>query len=118
MSLTNQGKPARIKSVAGNNTGTAAEDVYTCPANCRADISFIHILNVGSSNTVTLAWFQATGSVTTKILSAKSMAQGDFQQFSDISIILTAGDKIQVTPGSSGDVETIVTITETFNPVG
>ena len=118
MSLTNQGKPARIKSVAGNNTGTAAEDVYTCPANCRADVSFIHVLNVGATNTVTLEWFQATGSVTTKILSAKSFATGAFEQFTDIRIILSAGDKIKVTPGSAGDVETIITITETFNPVG
>ena len=34
MSFVNQGKPARIKSVYGHNTGTAAETVYTCPANC------------------------------------------------------------------------------------
>tara|TARA_X000001036_G_scaffold402805_1_gene408890 strand:+ start:422 stop:778 length:357 start_codon:yes stop_codon:yes gene_type:complete len=118
MSLLNQGKPARIKSVAGNNTGTAAEDVYTCPANCRADISFIHVLNVGATNTITLDWLQATGSVSTKILSAKSFATGAFEQFADLRVILTAGDKIRITPGSSGDVETIVTVTETFNPVG
>ena len=118
MSLLSQGKPARIKSFAGNNTGTTAEDVYTCPANCRADVSFIHVLNVGTTNTITLEWFQATGSVSTKILSAKSFAQGAFEQFTDLRIALSAGDKIRVTPGSSGDVETIVTVTETFNPVG
>lgn len=118
MSLLSQGKPARIKSVVGNNTGTAAEDVYTCPANCRADVSFIHVLNVGATNTITLDWLQAVGSVSTKILSAKSFATGAFEQFADIRIALAAGDKIRITPGSSGDVETIITVTETFNPVG
>ena len=43
MSFVNQGKPARIKSVYGHNTGTAAETVYTCPANCVAEITFIHV---------------------------------------------------------------------------
>ena len=38
MSLVNQGKPSRMRSVWGHNSGTATEVVYTCPANCVAEL--------------------------------------------------------------------------------
>jgi hypothetical protein len=57
MSFTQQGKPARIKSVYGHNTGTTAEDVYVCPANAVAEVTFIHVVNGGAStNTVEVEW--------------------------------------------------------------
>ena len=47
MSLVNQGKPSRMRSVYGHNSGTATEVVYTCPPNCVAEVTFIHIVNGG-----------------------------------------------------------------------
>jgi len=119
MSFTQQGKPARIKSVYGHNTGTTTETVYTCPANAVAEVTFIHVVNGdSSSNTVEVEWYVAADTYTSHFLKGKSLSGGDYISFSQIDLVLQPGDKIQVTPSSAGHIDTIVTVTETFVPVG
>jgi hypothetical protein len=38
--------------------------------------------------------------------------------FRSIDVILQPGDQIRVTPSSVGHIDTILTVTETFIPVG
>jgi len=119
MSFTQQGKPARIKSVYGHNSGTSVEDVYVCPANAVAEVTFIHIVNGGSStNTVEVEWYIAADSYTSHFLKGKSLNAGDYVSFNQIDLVLQPGDKVQVTPTSAGHIDTILTVTETFVPVG
>ena len=119
MSLNNLGKPARMKSVYGHNTGTTAEDVYVCPANAVAEVTFIHVVNGGSStNTVEVEWYVAADSYTSHFLKGKSINASDYVSFNQIDLVLQPGDKIQVTPTSAGHIDTILTVTETFVPVG
>jgi hypothetical protein len=119
MSFTQQGKPARIKSVYGHNTGTTAEDVYVCPANAVAEVTFIHLVNGGgSTNAIEVEWYVAADSYTSHFLKGKSLNAGDYVSFNQIDLVLQPGDKIQVTPTSSGHIDTILTVTETFVPVG
>ena len=119
MSFTQQGKPARIKSVYGHNSGTSVEDVYVCPANAVAEITFIHIVNGGAStNTVEVEWYVAADSYTSHFLKGKSLNAGDYISFNQIDLVLQPGDKIQVTPTSAGHIDTILTVTETFVPIG
>lgn len=119
MSLVSQGKPARKKSVWGHNNGTTTEDVYTCPANCVAEVTYIIVNNSGgSTNTVSIKWYDASASYASGFVEGKSLNAGDFIQFADIELVLEAGDKIQVTPTSAGHIDTVITVTETFVPVG
>ncbi len=119
MSFTQQGKPARIKSVYGHNSGTTTEDVYVCPANAVAEVTFIHVVNGGSStNTVEVEWYVAADSYTSHFLKGKSINASDYVSFNQIDLVLQPGDKIQVTPTSAGHIDTILTVTETFVPVG
>ena len=119
MSFTQQGKPARIKSVYGHNTGTTTEEVYVCPANAVAEVTFIHIVNGGSStNSVEVEWYVAADSYTSHFLKGKSINASDYVSFNEIDLVLQPGDKIQVTPTSAGHIDTIVTVTETLVPVG
>lgn len=119
MSFTQQGKPARIKSVYGHNSGTTTEDVYVCPANAVAEVTFIHVVNGGgSTNTVEVGWYVAADSYTSHFLKGKSINASDYVSFNQIDLVLQPGDKIQVTPSSSGHIDTILTVTETFVPVG
>jgi len=119
MSFTQQGKPARIKSVYGHNSGTTTEDVYVCPANAVAEVTFIHVVNGGSStNTVEVVWYVAADSYTSHFLKGKSINASDYVSFNQIDLVLQPGDKIQVTPTSAGHIDTILTVTETFVPVG
>lgn len=119
MSLLNQGKPSRMRSVYGHNSGTATEVVYTCPANCVAEVTFIHVVNGGGSTTsVDLEWYVAADDYTSHFLSGKSLGAGDYITFTNIDLVLQAGDKIQNVPVSAGHIDTILTVTETFVPVG
>ena len=119
MSFVNQGKPARIKSVYGHNTGTTAETVYTCPANCVAEITFIHVVNGGNStNTVEVGWYVLADTYTSHFLKGKSINSGDYVSFNEIDLVIQAGDEIRVTPSGSGHIDTILTVTETFVPIG
>jgi len=119
MSLTHQGKPARKRSVWGHNTGTTTEDVYTCPANCVAELTYLLVNNSGgSTNTVSVKWYDTSASYSSGFVEGKSLNAGDFLQFADIELVLEAGDKIQVTPTSTGHIDTVLTVTETFIPIG
>jgi len=119
MSLLNQGKPSRIRSVYGHNTGTTVENVYTCPANCVAELTFVHVVNGGgSTNSVDVEWYVAEDDYTSHFLSGKSLGSGDNTTFIDIDLVLQPGDRIQVTPASAGHIDTILTVTETFVPIG
>ena len=119
MSLLNQGKPARMKSVWGHNSGTTYETVYTCPANCTAELTFVHVVNGGgSTNSVDVEWYVSADSYTSHFLKGKSLGASDYITFTNIDLVLQTGDEIRVTPASAGHIDTILTVTETFVPVG
>ena len=119
MSLVNQGKAARIKSVWGHNSGTTYETVYTCPANCIAELTFVHVVNGGgSTNSVDVEWYVSADNYTSHFLKGKSLNAGDYINFTNIDLVLQSGDEIRVTPTSAGHIDTILTVTETFIPVG
>ena len=113
------GKPARRKSVYGHNSTTAVEDVYVCPANCTAEVTYILVANGGgATNSIELEWYVAADSYTSHFLKGKSLNASDYITFTNIDLVLQPGDKIQVTPTSAGHIDTILTVTETFVPVG
>jgi hypothetical protein len=118
MTLFTQGKPSRRKSVWGHNTGTTTEDVYVCPANCVAEVNFIHIHNSTGNTNIDIEWYVAADTYTSHFLEGKNLGAGEYVTFADIELVLAAGDKIQVTPDTAAHVDTILTVTETFIPVG
>lgn len=118
ITLNHQGRPARRRSVYGHNSGTTTEDVYTCPANCVAELSYLHIINTSGNVSIEIEWYVAADNYTSHFLTGKNLGAGEYVTFSDIEIVLAAGDKIQVTPATAAHVDTILTVTETFVPVG
>ena len=119
MTLASPGKPARRRSVWGHNNGTTTEDVYVCPANCRAEMTYLIVNNSGSStNTVSVKWYDASESYASGFVEGKSLNAGAFLEFASIDLVMEAGDKIQVTPVSAGHIDSVVTVTETFIPNG
>jgi hypothetical protein len=118
MSLVQQGKSARKKSVYGHNTGTSTEVVYTCPANCVAEVTFIHVHNSTGNTNIEIEWYVAADNYTSHFIEGKNLGAAEWLQFSDIELVLQPGDKIQITPDSAAHIDTILTVTETFVPVG
>ena len=118
MSLFSQGKSARKKSVYGHNTGTTTEDVYTCPANCVAELTYLHVHNTTGNTNITIEWYVAADSYTSHFLEGKNLGAGEYVMFNDVELVLQPGDKLQVTPDTAAHIDTILTVTETFVPVG
>ena len=118
MALTPSGKSARKKSVWGHNTGTTTEDVYVCPANCVAEVSYIHIHNSTGNTNIDIEWYVAADTYTSHFLEGKNLGAGEYVTFSDVQLVLQSGDKIQITPDTAAHVDSILTVTETFVPIG
>ena len=118
MALTSPGKPARKKSVWGHNTGTTTEEVYVCPANCVAEVSYIHVHNSTGNTNIEIEWYVAADTYTSHYLEGKNLGAGEYVTFADVELVLQAGDKIQITPDTAAHVDSILTVTETFIPVG
>ena len=117
ITLNHQGRPARRRSVWGHNAGTTTEDVYTCPPNCTAELSYIHVINTLGNVSIEIEWYVAEDNYTSHFLTGKNLGAGEYVTFSDIEIVLAAGDKIQVTPATAGHLDTILTVTETFSGI-
>jgi len=119
VSILSQGKPARMRTAYGNNLTDTVEIVYTCPANCSAELTFVHVINAGNStNSVTVNIYVAAQNYTSNFLAGKSIGSSDYITFIDIDIILQPGDEVRVKPNSAGHIDSILTVTETFIPVG
>ena len=138
MSLFSQGKSARKRSLFGHNTGTTTEDVYICPANCVAELNYLHVHNTTGNTNITIEWAihgdnidsaladrtnpsystWKTNGYTSHYLEGKNLGADEYITFADIQLVLQPGDKIQITPDTAAHVDTILTVTETFVPIG
>jgi hypothetical protein len=120
MTLISQGKSARKRSVYGHNSDTSVNDIYTCPPNCSAEVNYILIANGASSgsNSVTVQWYVLADTYTSHFLSDKSLAHDEYQEFPQIQLVLSPGDKLQLQSSQAGHIDSIITVTETFVPVG
>lgn len=118
MSFFQQGRPSRKRSVYGHNTGTSTETVYTCPANCVAEVTFIHIHNSLNNPSIEVEWYVSEDDYTSHFLEGKNLGASEYLQFPDIELVLQPGDRIQITPSVAAHIDTILTVTETFIPVG
>lgn len=95
------------------------ETLYECPANCRARVPLVYIVNAGGTVSVTFEWYRAADTTHYYIISGKNLSAGDTIQLSDGYIVLEPGDKLEVTPdGSTPSVDAFCTVEEIFIPVG
>jgi len=118
MSLVSQGRNARKRSVWGHSTTTAVETVYTCPANCVAEITYLHVHNSSGNTDITIQWYVAADTYTSHFIEGKNLGAGEFIAFTDIQLVLQSGDMLQVQPATAAHIDTILTVIETFVPVG
>ena len=83
------------------------------PANCVAEVTFIHVVNGGSSsNSVEVEWYVDADDYTSHFLKGKNISSGDYLSFPDIDLVLQPDDEIRVTLSSAGHIDTILTVTE------
>ena len=104
------------------DTDDAVETLYTCPANCRAHMSMLHLVNAGGSVTVDVEFNRSAATqaalgvdASVHILGGKNMSTGDFIQFLGAVMVLEPGDTVSVTAdGTTPTVDVIATVEEFF----
>ena len=136
MTVFNQGRPAKRRSLYGHNTGTTTENVYICPDSVTAEITYLHIHNATGNTNITIEWYIAPSNVpyavsdrtnpsystwltngyTSHYLEGKNLGADEYITFPDIQLVLRPGDKLQITPDTAAHVDTILTVTEVFEP--
>ena len=119
MAIVSQGKPSRVKSQQVSCIVSGTEyTLYTCPANCAAEVSML--LLVGVTGTPSVKAFWNTGGDQVHILGGKNIAAGEFVLFTGATLVLQPGETLSVkgTSGSAIHLDAICTVTETFIPIG
>ena len=122
MSFFNQGKSARIVSRGVVcDTQDQAETLYTCPANCRAEITMLYCVNANGGNTSALAkWIRASDSAEFRLIGGKNLAAGEFILLTGATLVLEPGDQLTciATANATPELDYLCTVIETFIPVG
>jgi hypothetical protein len=121
MTLMSQGKPARtISKGVSCEVEDQQETLYTCPANCRAEVTMLFLVNANGNTTVSATWYDASESASFNILGGKNMTAGEYILLTGATLVLEPGDAIRVTPTaqSAPNIDAMCTVTETFIPVG
>lgn len=133
MTLVSPGKPSRVKSFwADVKVDNTLYDLYTCPANCRAEVTMLHIVNANGNTSVFAYWNITADNVpdalkasyptgySSNIIGGKNLSVGEFILLTGATLVLEPGDKLQVKSvgASPPHVDALCTVTETFIPVG
>jgi hypothetical protein len=108
------------------DTDGVEETLYTCPSNCRAHASMMHVVNTGGNVSVDVALNRSIATQTklsvdahAHILGGKNMTTGEYIQFTGGEMVMEPGDTINVTAdGSTPHVDAMMTIEEFFGVTG
>ena len=109
-------RPSRNKSFWADVQDTTLHTAYTCPPNCSAEIVFLHVVNAGSNNTVSVKWYIAASTYTSNFVGAKNLNTGEYVTFSPLRLFLSPGDMIQIQTTGAGHMDLIGSAVETFVP--
>ena len=121
MTLFNQGKPARTVSKGVIcDTENAVETLYTCPDNCRAEVTMLFCVNANGNTTALAKWVRASDSAEFRLIGGKNLGLGEFVLLTGATLVLEPGDTITcvATNNASPELDYMCTVIETFIPVG
>jgi hypothetical protein len=123
VSFFNQGKPARIVSKGVIcDVEDQVETLYTCPDNCRAEITMLYVVNADSagSTDAVARWTRASDSAVFRLIGGRNLTRGEFLLLTGATLVLEPGDTITcvATKDTTPEMDFMCTVIETFIPVG
>ena len=121
MAILNPGKPARRQSFGVScEVEGQTEVLYTCPANCRAEVEMLFVVNANGNTTVSGTWYDASQNASFSLIGGKNMTAGEYILLTGATLVLEPGDEIDITPtgNASPNIDAMCTVVETFIPVG
>lgn len=121
MTLYSQGKPARTVSKGVIcDVEDQVEVLYTCPANCRAEVSMLFCVNANGNTSALARWYKADTGEQFSLIGGKNLGIGEFVLLTGATLVLEPGDEIRciATGNAAPELDYMCTVTETFVPVG
>jgi len=119
--LTSTGRPARRQSFGVScETEDQKETLYVCPANCRAEVEMLFVVNANGNTDVSGSWFDASKNVSFSLIGGKNLISGESILLTGATLVLEPGDEIDITPSGNANpnIDAMCTVVETFIPVG
>ena len=121
MTLVSQGKPARTVSRGVIcDTQDQVETLYTCPANCRAEVSMLFCVNANGNTSALAKWYKTDTAEEYNLIGGKNLGVGEFVLLTGATLVLEPGDQLRcvATGNVAPQLDYMCTVTETFVPVG
>jgi len=121
MTLVSPGKPSRVISKGVIcDTEDAVEVLYTCPANCRAEVTMLFCVNANGNTTALAKWYMASTGEEYRLIGGKNLGIGEFVLLTGATLVLEPSDEIRciASGNSTPELDFMCTVTETFVPVG
>lgn len=121
MPLISTGKPARRQSFGVScEVENQMETLYTCPANCRAEVEMFFVVNANGNTTVSGSWYDASADDSYNVIGGKNLTSGEYILLTGATLVLEPGDKLTIMPtaNSTPNIDAVCTVVETFIPVG
>lgn len=108
---------SRKRSIGTNLTDTTKVTAYTVSTGITADWTLLYIVNTGSTNSISVFWYDASTNTEFYIVGGKNLGTGEFLLFNGAEVVLQAGDQIRYQLGSNGAMTVIATV-EITSPIG
>lgn len=121
MTLQNIGKPARTVSKGVIcDVEDEVKTLYTCPSNCRAEVTMLFCVNANGTTDSLAKWVRASDSAEFRLIGGKNLTTGESLLLTGATLVLEPGDKIDCTATNNAtpELDFMCTVTETFVPVG
>lgn len=121
MTMIRQGKPSRMISKGVIcSVEDQVETLYTCPANCRAEISMLFCVNPNGNTSASATWYKSDTAETFRLIGGKNLGTGEFVLLTGATLVIEPGDEIRcvASGNTSPELDFMCTVTETFIPVG
>lgn len=121
MTLVSPGKPARTVSKGVIcDTEDQVETLYTCPANCRAEVSMLFCVNANGNTSALAKWYKSDTAEEYNLIGGKNLGVGESILLTGATLVLEPGDELRciATGNVAPQLDYMCTVTETFVPVG
>ena len=121
MTLVSPGKPARAVSRGVIcDTEDQVEALYTCPSNCRSEVTMLFCVNANGNTSALAKWYKADTAEQFNLIGGKNLGTGESVLLTGATLVLEPGDQIRciVSGNVAPELDFMCTVTETFQPVG
>jgi hypothetical protein len=121
MAIVSSGKAARTRSTYVSCTvKDQVYTLYTCPANCVAELSMLLLAGVVGSPDVDVIWNTNMDDGHCHIFGDKNIGVGQYVLLTGATLVLAAGDTLTVKAKVQNNphLDASCTVIETFIPIG